>query len=156
RMSAAHLRAVDPDEHREPDDDGNAWDGQFDVEAKEDSAPWLEPGLYDAIVIRGNVRTYKWSDKQETRRLVLQFEIVNHRTAGTKLEFICALPRKVGGKSKFMRAWEVANGGPAKRRDRLKLSVFRHRMFQIEVGDVELDRARVKLTRRYSIVKRLL
>jgi hypothetical protein len=73
------------------------------------------------------------------------------------LQFICELPKnnKVSARSKFMRAWEVANGGPAKRRDRLKLNVFRGRMFVIDVGDVDRDRNQVKLAKPYSVVRAL-
>ena len=140
---------VDPDGVLE--DDGNAWDTE--VEAKDDSAPHILPGRYDAIVVKGHVHKYRWSDAKVSSRFVLTFEVINHQLAGTRLEFVCELPKKVGSKSKFMRAWEVANGGPAKRRDRLKLNVFRSRMFVVEVGDVERDRRQVALPRPYSVVR---
>ena len=136
------------------DDDGNAW--ALDVEASEDSAPWVPPGRYDAIVIRGDVHKYRWTDHRESRRFVLKLEIINNPlAAGIVLQFICELPRKAGSRSKFMRAWEVANGGPAKRRDRLKLSVFRSRMFSIDVGDVDHDRNQIKLAKPYAVVRAL-
>ena len=91
------------------EDDGNAWDTE--VEAKDDSAPRIPPGRYDAIVVKGHVHKYRWSDANVSSRFVLTFEVINHPEAtGTRLEFVCELPKKVGGKSKFMRAWEVANG----------------------------------------------
>jgi hypothetical protein len=97
-------------------------------------------GRYDAIVVKGHVHKYRWTDKKESRRFVLTFELINKpEVAGTRLQFVCELRHRVGGKGKFMRAWEVANGGPAKRRDRLKLNVFRNRMFVVEVGNVNLD-----------------
>jgi len=105
-------------------------------------------------VVKGHVHKYKWSDAKVSRRFMLTFEVINHpHASGTRLEFVCELPQKVGGKSKFVRAWEVANGGPAKRRDRLKLNVFRSRMFVIDVGDVDRDRRQVKLPRPYSVVR---
>jgi hypothetical protein len=99
--------------------------------------------------------TYRrWGRRDQSPRLVLVFEIVNHPLAGARVSFICQ--EKTTPNSKFRRAWEVANGGPAQRRDRMKLSVFRARLFRIEVGDVTQDRNRTPLARPYSVVRAIL
>ena len=91
-----------------------------------------------------------------TRRLVLTFEIVNSMAAGTRLRFICELPTRARAHSKFRRAWEVANGGPARRRDRMSLAVFRNRLFRVDVQDVKENRRQRKLARPYSKIENIL
>jgi hypothetical protein len=133
-------------------DDGNAWG--VEVEAKGDAAPHLPPGRYDARVVRGEVLTYRWSRRQASRRLVLTFEVINHPRAGIRVPFTCQMlttPR-----SRFRRAWETANGAPAQRRDRMKLAIFRQRLFVIEVGDVTHDRNGAPLAAPYSVVRSIL
>jgi hypothetical protein len=128
-------------------DDGNAWD--VVIEADDDSAPRLEPNAYLARVVHGTTKMLF-----KTRRLVLTFEILQSKYTGARLDFICEL--RTTKHSKFMRTWEIANGGPAKRRDRLSLNVFRNRLFRVSVRDVIKDRHQRTLARPYSIIDSIL
>jgi hypothetical protein len=136
-------------EYEEARDDDKIWN--VTVELAGDPAPRIEPGEYQARVVDRNIRTLF-----KTRRLVLVLEIVQSKAAGTRLEFIAQMPANAGAKSKFTRAWEVANGAPPKRRERMSLVVFRHRLFLVAVRDVQHDRMQRKLARPYSIVDSIL
>jgi hypothetical protein len=134
------------------DQDPRVWD--LDAEAKGDSAPHIPPGdQYVARVVKVTVENVH---KFDSRRLVLVMKIIDGAAAGTRLEFWTKFPRVAGPKSKFLRTWEVAHGAPAKRKDRLSLKVFRHRLFRVLVQDVTKDRYQRPLARPYSTITAIL
>ena len=67
-----------------------------------------------------------------------------------RVEWWAKLPARPGPRSKFFRAWELAHGAPVRRRDRMSLKVFRHRLFRITVADTTKDRFQRPIGRAYS------
>ena len=123
---------------------------ELDIYAKEDAPPRLAEGTYTARVARVQVydKFFKVARSTQTiDRLILTFRIVDGPNAGTELPFYAPLP-KAGGrkgrlipaKSKFWRAWTIANGAAPRRADRMSLNVFKNRLFTILVRDVDKDR----------------
>jgi hypothetical protein len=132
---------------RELRDDDLIW--QREYEAADDAAPRIPEGEYSAQTVRARTaRLYN------SERLVLTLEIVGCRYAGTRLDFIAEI--RTGKHARFREAWEIANGTPAKRRDRMSLGVFRHRLFRVVVRDVTTDRFQRKRGRPYSIIATIL
>jgi hypothetical protein len=125
-----------------------AWEVSF--EAASDSAALIPEGEYLATVA-APPKVYRLFD---SLRLVLTFEIRQSPHAGTLVEFIAQV--RTGKRSRFREAWEVANGGPARRRDRMPLTVFRNRLFLVRVRTVTKDRFQRKRPRPYSIVDHIL
>jgi hypothetical protein len=121
-----------------------AWARSF--EAATDAAPLIPDGEYQARV----ATPPRVSRLFQSQRLVLTFEIVESRYAGIRVEFYAEV--RTGKHARFREAWEVANGGPARRRDRMPLSVFRNRLFLVRVRTVTKDRFQRKRPRPYSVV----
>jgi hypothetical protein len=152
------LRIVEPD--------GAAWP-DLDVFADEDAPPRLSEGEYVARVVHIKIfdKFFKVGrDTKTTDRLILMFRIVEGPHAGTDVPFYAPMPKSTGrrhqgrhvpAKSKFWRAWTVANGAPPKRHDRMSLSVFKHRLFLVTIRDVVKDRGQNRLseTIRHSVVE---
>ena len=87
-------------------------------------------------------------------RAILTFEVVESPFAGTRLEWyaeVCTSKH-----ARFRLAWEIANGKPAQRRDRMSLYVFKNHLFAVRVRTVTKDRLQRKLARPYSIVDSIL
>ena len=147
-MSAHLVPLPSPQRETSSTNDDAIWDEAF--EATDDSAPHIPQGEYTGRVVQAKLRKLFKS----TKRLVLTFEIVQSKWAGTHLDFYADV--RTGKHSRFREAWEVANGGPAKRRDRMSLSVFRHHLFDIRVRDVTHNRFQRKRARPYSVVDAIL
>lgn len=54
-------------------------------------------------------------------------------------------------RSKYLREWVRANGGPPRRGDRLSLAVFVRRIARVEIGDTDPKKSPIP----YSVVKRV-
>lgn len=134
----------------------------LDIRLGYDAPPLVPVGNYDAKAARAKIRASYGGGP----RLHIDFEIRGGPFDGKTLPFICTLPNRAQGRwvtgvapsSRFFRAWCVAAGGPPRRRDRMGIEVFKHRLFRIRVRDVDLDRARRPLpaATRYSVVDMLL
>jgi hypothetical protein len=153
------LRIVEPD--------GAAWP-DLDVFADEDAPPRLSEGEYVARVVHIKIfdKFFKVGrDTKTTDRLILMFRIVEGPHAGTDVPFYVPMPksaskrrnpgRYVPAQSKFWRAWTIANGAPPKRHDRMALSVFRNRLFLVQIRDVIKDRGQNRLgdVVRHSVIE---
>jgi len=55
-------------------------------------------------------------------------------------------------RSKYLKEWVRANGGPPARGDRLSPNVFAHRMAQVQVGDTDPNKSAVP----YSVVRKII
>jgi hypothetical protein len=144
-VSTPCIPAVPPDE---PSDDDKSWEIAY--EAKEDAAPLIPEGEYPARVV-APPKVRRLFDSQ---RLVLTFEIVQSKYVGTRVEFIAEV--RTGKHARFREAWEVANGGPAKRHDRMALRVFKNRLFLVSIRTVTKNRFQRKRALPYSIVDTIL
>jgi hypothetical protein len=152
------LRVVELDDAAWPD---------LELYAKDDAPPRLVEGEYTARVVHVQVydRFFKVArDSKTTDRLILTFRIVEGPHAGTDVPFYAPMPKSAGKrypgrhvppKSKFWRAWTIANGAPPKRHDRMGLSVFRNRLFLVQIRDVVKDRGQNRLSEaiRHSVVE---
>jgi len=144
-VSAPRLRAVPPDE---PSDDDKLWEIAY--KAQDDAAALIPEGEYEARVV-GPPKVRRLFDSE---RLVLTFEIVQSKYAGTRVEFIAEV--RTGKHARFREAWEVANAAPAKRHDRMPLSVFKNRLFLVSIRTVTKNRFQRKRARPYSIIENIL
>jgi hypothetical protein len=157
--------------------DDDAWSVLDDAEVGYDPDPLVPDGDYSARVVTVDVRqVFKGG-----RRVFITFELRDGPTHpggkltelhcgehdGKRVRFIATLPvpakgsrRRLAGlqiapASRYYRAWVVANGGQApRRRDRLSLHVFRHRIFRIRTRTVVKDNRQkdLPLAVRYSVV----
>ncbi|PYM27938.1 MAG: hypothetical protein DMD80_13900 [Candidatus Rokuibacteriota bacterium] len=134
---------------------------ELDVRLGYDAPPLVPAGNYDATATHAKVRPSYGG----ALRLHIDFTIQGGDCDGKLVSFICTLPRRLDGRwrgvapsSRFFRAWCVASGGPPRRRDRMGLDVFKHRLFRVRVRDVDRDRSGQPLpaAARYSIVDMLL
>lgn len=142
----------------------DVWDIGFDLSGPPEIR--VEPGDYTAGVIDAEVVPLF----KESLRLVLHLRLLECEDEGIVLKFIAELPSTAKGKdktkrllkldvgahSRFARAWTIANGGPPKRADRMKIGVFRDGVFRIRVRDVKVNRHQRALARPYSIVDDIL
>jgi hypothetical protein len=152
------LRVIEPGDAAWPD---------LDVFAGEDAPPRIVAGEYTARVVHIEIfdKFFKVGrDTKTTDRLILTFRIVAGPQAGTEVPFYAPLPksaskrnpgRYVPAKSKFWRAWTIANGAPPKRHDRMSLNVFKNRLFLVQIRDVIKDRGQNRLgdVVRHSVIE---
>jgi hypothetical protein len=102
---------------------------------EKDPYPLLEPGIYEAQCLRTRI----YFDPQfRAWKALLEFQLVNREeTVGGFIHLGQGESTKAGQRSRYRRAWIIANGEPPKKRQVLSERIFVGKFFEVQIGTVE-------------------
>jgi hypothetical protein len=132
-------------------------DEDWEPVAADDPRALVEPGDYQALCVRAQLRSYPKFHRQS---IVLTFQIFDGPHAGTMIERYLSVPAdaKIKRGSYNFREWILANGGmKPRRRERMPKKKFVDKLFLVSVETVRTDSHGVEVNATaYSKVSRLL
>ncbi len=122
----------------------------------DDPRPHVPDGEYDVECVEAKSHRYPLFKREA---VILTMAIVDGPHAGVMLERFYNVPGGIKRGSNFYREWTLANQGtPPRRREKLALKKFKHKLFRVEVTTVKTDRDGhpLPVSLRYSRVSRII